>query len=40
MVLDRALADAKIGRNILARLAREHPFHHVALSWRETSEVS
>jgi hypothetical protein len=39
MVLDRALADAEIGGNVLARLAREHPIHHLALSGRETREV-
>jgi hypothetical protein len=40
VIFDRALADAKIRGDVLARLAGEHPFHHVALSRRETSEVS
>ena len=40
MVLDRALADAEVGGDVLAGLAREHPIHHVALSRRETREVS
>ena len=40
VVLDRALADAEVGGDVLARLAREHPFHHVPLSRRESSKVS
>ena len=40
VVLHGALADAEIGRNVLAGLAGEHPFHHVALALRKTREVT
>jgi hypothetical protein len=40
VVLHGALADAEIGRNVLAGLAGEHPFHHVALPRRQTREVT
>ena len=40
MVLDGALADAEVGGDVLARLAGEHPIHHLALSRRQTREVS
>ena len=36
MVLDRALTDAEIRRDILAGLAGEDPFHDLALSRSET----
>jgi hypothetical protein len=39
VVLDRALADAEVGGNVLAGLAGEHPVHHLALSRRQTREV-
>ena len=39
MVLDCALADAEVGGDVLVRVAGKHPFHHLALSLRETREL-
>src|ERR1700737_2257435 len=39
MVLDRALADAEVGGNVLAGMAGEHQFHDLALAWGQTVEA-
>ena len=40
MVLDGALADAQIRRNVLAGTPGEHHLHHLDLTRRETLEMS
>ena len=40
MVLDSALADAKIGGDVLAGVASEDQFHDLALSRREIRDVA
>ena len=39
MVLDGALADAEIRRDVLAGVAGEHHLHHLDLTRRETLEM-
>src|SRR5437762_11885948 len=39
MVLDRALADAEIGGNVLARMTGEHQLHDLALAPGQTGEA-
>jgi hypothetical protein len=39
VVLDRALADAKVGCNVLARVSRQHHPHHVMLAGRKPCDA-
>ena len=39
MVLDRALADAEVGGNVLAGMAGEHQLHDLALACGQTGEA-
>ena len=39
MVLDRTLADAEVGGNVLAGVAGEHQLHNLALARGQTGEA-
>jgi hypothetical protein len=40
IVLDRALANAEVGRNVLAGVAGEHQLHDLALTRGQTREAA